>query len=222
MKTDINTDALLADLWLTVTALRQGARLADGEGEALWQHCVDTTDLVMTRLEKADVSEASRQHILYAVCALLDETAKGRDGEDDACIVWYDRPLEVKYFGTMTAGDMLYERMRQVLREPAPDPLVLTCFHRVLMLGFKGSVASLNDPVRERLFQELAGRVPAFDVEQSHPLLADVPAGSGLREWLRHWPVCIGQSAIVMAVLWLGLNHWLDVLVTTLLPGAGK
>jgi type VI secretion system protein ImpK len=135
-----------------------GARLADGEGEALWQHCVDTTDLVMTRLEKADVSEASRQHILYAVCALLDETAKGRDG-DDACIVWYDRPLEVKYFGTMTAGDMLYERMRQVLREPAPDPLVLTCFHRVLMLGFKGSVASLNDPLRERLFQELAGRV---------------------------------------------------------------
>jgi type VI secretion system protein ImpK len=59
-------------------------------------------------------------------------------------------------------------------------------------------------------------------VEQSHPLLADVPAGSGLREWLRHWPVCIGLSAIVMAVLWLGLNHWLDVLVTTLLPGAGK
>jgi type VI secretion system protein ImpK len=28
--------------------------------------------------------------------------------------------------------------MRQVLREPAPDMAVLTCFHRVLMLALKG------------------------------------------------------------------------------------
>ena len=38
----------------------------------------------------------------------------------------------------------------------------------------------------------------------------------------RHAPVCIGLSAIVVAGLWLGLNHWLDVLVSTLLPGAGQ
>lgn len=219
---DINPDVLLADIWLTVTALRHGAKLADGEGEALWQHCVDNLEQSQATLERHDVNESSRQHILYALCALLDETAKGRDGEDDASIVWYDRPLEVKYFGTMTAGDTLYERIRQVLREPAPDLLVLTCFQRVLMLGFKGSSASLADPVRERLRQELVGRVPAFDVAQHTPVLATVQGGSRLREWLRHWPMCIGVSVILLSGLWLGLNHWLDTLVTTLLPGAGK
>lgn len=118
MKQDINIDALMADAWLTVTELRFGARLADGEGDRLWRHCVDHIEQVMAKLEAADVSEASRRHILYAWCALLDETAKGREGEDDACIVWYDRPLQAKYFGALDAGDALYERMRQVLREP--------------------------------------------------------------------------------------------------------
>ncbi len=221
MKTNIDTDALLADAWLTVTELRYGARLAEGEGEVLWQRCVNDIERVMKQLEQADVSEASRQHILYAWCALLDETAKGREGEDDACIVWYDRPLQVKYFGSMDAGGELYERMRQVLREPAPDMAVLTCFHRVLMLGFKGSY-SLKDSAREQFVRALAERVPPFDFAPDRPLLAPVSGSHGLREWLRHWPVCIGLSAIVVAVLWLGLNHWLDGLVTTLLQGAGK
>lgn len=218
---EINLDALLADIWLTVTALRHGAKLTEGEGDTLWRHCVDNLEQSQSTLEHHEVSESSRQHILYALCALLDETAKGREGEDDACIVWYDRPLEVKYFGTMTAGDTLYERMRQVLREPAPDPLVLTCFQRVLVLGFKGSAASLTDPARERLVQALTGRVPAFDVAQHQPVLATVPTRSGLREWLRHWPVCIGLSAILVAGLWLGLDRWLDRLVATLLSGVG-
>nr|WP_312212433.1 type VI secretion system protein TssL, short form [Pseudescherichia sp.] len=218
---EINLDTLLADIWLTVTALRHGAKLAEGEGDTLWRHCVDNLEQSQATLQHHEVSESSRQHILYALCALLDETAKGREGEDDACIVWYDRPLEVKYFGTMTAGDTLYERMRQVLREPAPDLLVLTCFQRVLVLGFKGSSASLADPVRERLLQALTRQVPAFDVAQHQPVLATVPAGSGLREWLRHWPVCIGLAAILVVGLWLGLDSWLDRLVVTLLPGAG-
>ncbi|MDN8559101.1 type VI secretion system protein TssL, short form [Citrobacter werkmanii] len=222
MKTDINIDVLLADIWLTVTGLRQGARLKDGEGEPLWQHSVDNLERAMTTLERSEVSDISRQHILYALCALLDETAKGRDGEDDACIVWYDRPLEVKYFGTMAAGDALYERMRQVLRDAATDNLVLTCFQRVLMLGFKGSSSSLNDPVRKSLLKTLTERVPVFDTEQHRPVLATVPAGGRLRDWLQYWPVCIGLSAIAVAGLWLGLNHWLDVLIGTLLPGVGQ
>lgn len=222
MNDELNIDRLLADVWLTVTGLREGAKLADGEGETLWQQCVANLELAMTTLEKAGVSETSRAHLLYALCALLDETAKGRDGEDDACIVWYDRPLEVKYFNTMDAGDRVYERIREVLREPAPDRLVLTVFQRVLMLGFKGRAPSLADPEREHLLQVLTGHAPAFDVAQNRPVLASVSSGSGLRAWLHHWPVCIGLSAILVAGLWLGLNHWLDTQIATLLPGVGK
>ena len=164
---------------------------------------------------------ASRRHILYAWCALLDETAKGREGEDDACIVWYDRPLQAKYFGALDAGDALYERMRQVLHEPAPDVAVLTCFHRVLMLGFKGCYA-LDEPVRDQLITRLAERVSPFETDQSQPVLAGISGRSGLADGLRRWPVCLGLSLVAIAALWLGLNHWLDSLITTLLPGAEK
>lgn len=222
MKKDIDIDALLENTWLIVTELRYGAVLAEGEGEMLWQRCVEDITQVMAQLEQAEMSETDRQHILYAWCALLDETAKGREGEDDACIVWYDRPLQAKYFGTMDAGDALYERIRQVLREAAPDRAVLTCFHRVLALGFKGSYATLNDSAREQIVRALAERVPPLSVASNVPLLATVSGGRGVRERLRPWPVCIGLSAIMVAALWLGLNHWLDGLVTSLLPGAGK
>lgn len=222
MKKDIDIDALLTNAWLTITELRHGAKLADGEGAMLWQRCVDDIAQVMTQLEQAGMSEASRRHILYAWCALLDETAKGREGEDDACIVWYDRPLQAKYFGSMEAGEGLYERIGGLLREPAPDMAVLTCFHRVLMLGFKGSYASLNDPAREQVVRALAERVPSSGLAPDGPLLATASGSYSVREWLRHWPVCIGLSVIVVAALWLGLDHWLDGLVTSLLPGAGK
>ena len=221
MKQDTNIDALMADAWLTGTELRCGARLADGEGERRGRHCVEHIEKVMAELETAGLSEASRRHILYAWCALLDETAKGREGEDDACIVWYDRPLQAKYFGALDAGDALYERMRLVLHEPAPDVAVLTCFHRVLMLGFKGCYA-LDEPVRDQLITRLAERVSPFETDQSQPVLAGISGRSGLADGLRRWPVCLGLSLVAIAALWLGLNHWLDSLITTLLPGAEK
>ncbi|ENU0754123.1 MULTISPECIES: hypothetical protein [Enterobacteriaceae] len=57
MKQDINIDALMADAWLTVTELRFGARLADGEGDRLWRHCVDHIEQVMAKLEAAEAAK---------------------------------------------------------------------------------------------------------------------------------------------------------------------
>lgn len=217
----VDIDALLQDTWLTVISLRHGPAFkeGDGEGRVLWQHCVDNLEQVQKTLKAADYSEQSCRHILYAQCALLDEAAKSRGVQDDACVQWYDRPLQGQFFGTINAGDELYERMRQVLREAAPDIAVLTCFHRVLMLGFTGGFASLNDPERQRLVRELAARVPAFDFPQERPLLAAVPGRGGISVWLRHMPVRIGLSALLLAALWWALDSWLDNLVTTLLPG---
>ncbi len=210
MTQDINIDALLADSWLTVTELRLGAKLAEGEGKHLWQRCVDNIEQVMAQLVTADISEANRQHILYAWCALLDETAKGRNEEDDACIAWYDRPLEVKYFGGMEAGDALYERIRQVLREPAPDNAVLTCFHRVLALGLRGGMASMIRRAQRSSARFGWSRVPPFAGDPQQPILANLSGRRGLADWLRRWPISIGVSLVLVAALWLGLNYWLD------------
>lgn len=214
----IDIDALLQNTWLQVISLRQGMECLDGEGKAFWQRCIDDIERVQLALKEADVSEQSCEHIKYAQCAVLDETVKGRGVQDDAYFVWCHSPLQAHFFNTLDAGNQLYERMRTVLREPAPDTLVLTCFHRVLMLGFLGGYASAAVSEREQLVKQLTGMVPAFNFAPSRPVLAVASSRSRLGAWLRYWPVRLGLAALLVALLWWGLDHWLSGLLTTLLP----
>lgn len=218
----VDIDALLQDTWLQVISLRHGPRFQEGEGRQLWERCVADAERVQHVLKESGMDEASCRHILMAQCALLDEAVKGRGVEDDACVQWYDIPLQGHFLGTMDAGDTLCDRMREVLREPAPDDAVLTCFQRVMMLGFLGSYRSLNDPERQRLVKALSERVQPFSYPQNHPILAESHAGWGMSGWFSSWPVRIGLSAIVIVVLWWVLDGWLDRMLATLLPGAVK
>jgi type VI secretion system protein ImpK len=218
----IDIDALLQDTWLQVISLRHGPQFLDGEGQVLWDRCVADVERVQRELKASELDEASCQHILTAQCALLDEAVKGRGVEDDACVQWYDIPLQGHFLGTMDAGDTLCDRMRDVLREPVPDNAVLTCFQRVMMLGFLGSFRSLNDPERQKLTAALSGQVSPFSYPQNHSVLAESRSGRGVGGWLASWPVRIGLSMAVVVALWWGLNHWLDQMLLTLLPGAVK
>ncbi len=52
-------------------------------------------------------------------------------------------------FSTLSAGEELWERIRQLLREPTADAAVLTCFFRTLQLGFVGQYrAEMTNGVR--------------------------------------------------------------------------
>lgn len=198
----IDIDALLQDTWLQVISLRHGPTFQEGEGRTLWERCIADVERVQRELKASELDEASCQHILTAQCALLDEAVKGRGVEDDACVQWYDIPLQGHFLGTMDAGDTLCDRMRDVLREPAPDHAVVTCFQRVMMLGFLGSYRSLNDPERQKLVNALSEYVTPFSYPQSHPVLAESHTGRGIMGgWLASWPVRIGLSVIVVAAL---------------------
>lgn len=218
----IDIDALLQNSWLQVISLRHGPTFQDGEGRRLWERCIADVECVQRALKTSQLDEASCQHILTAQCALLDEAVKGRGVEDDACVQWYDVPLQGHFLGTMDAGDTLCDRMRDVLRDPAPDPAVVTCFQRVMMLGFLGSFRSLNDPERQKLVNALSEHVTPFSYPQNHPVLAASRAGRGMGGWLASWPARIGLSAVVVVALWWGLDRWLDQTLLALLPGAVK
>ncbi|MGX9251574.1 type VI secretion system protein TssL, short form [Pantoea ananatis] len=218
----IDIDALLQDTWLQVISLRHGPMFQDGEGRTLWERCIADVERVQRELKAGQLDEASCQHILTAQCALLDEAVKGRGVEDDACVQWYDIPLQGHFLGTMDAGDTLCDRMRGVLREPAPDLDVVTCFQRVMMLGFLGSFRALDDPERQKLVNALSEHVAPFSYPQTHPLLVESRIRRGSGGWMASWPVRIGLSAVVVAALWWGLDHWLDQTLLTLLPGAVK
>lgn len=218
----IDIDALLQHTWLQVISLRHRPTFQEGEGRTLWERCVADVERVQRELKASGLNQASCQHILTAQCALLDEAVKGRGVEDDACVQWYHIPLQGHFLGTMDAGDTLCECMRDVLRESAPHPAVVTCFHRVMMLGFLGCFRDLNDPDRQQLVTALSERVTPFSYSQTHPVLVESPAGRGVGGGLASWPVRIGLSAAVVAALWWGLSYWLDWTLLTLLPGAVK
>lgn len=135
---------------------------------------------------------------------------------------WYDIPLQGHFLGTMDAGDTLCDRMRAVLREPAPDIVVLTCFQRIMMLGFLGSYRSPNDPERTRLVEALNARVPPFIVPQTYPILAETRYGRAAGGIFSGLPALVCLSALVLVVLWWGLDRWLDGTLASLLPGSMK
>lgn len=218
----VDIDALLQDTWLQVISLRHGPQFQEGEGRLLWERCIADVERVQRELKASQLDETSCEHILTAQCALLDEAVKGRGVEDDACVQWYDIPLQGHFLGTMDAGDTLCDRMRDVLREPAPDNAVLTCFHRVMMLGFLGSFRALNDPERQKLVSALSEHVMPFSYPQTHPVMAESRAGRGVGGCLGSWPVRIGMSVVVLAALWWGLDRWLDRMLLSLLPGVIK
>jgi type VI secretion system protein ImpK len=218
----IDIDALLQDTWLQVISLRHGPQFQEGEGRVLWERCIADVERVQRELKARALDDTSCRHILTAQCALLDEAVKGRGVEDDACVQWYDIPLQGHFLGTMDAGDTLCTRMGEVLRGPAPEQAVLTCFQRVMMLGFLGSFRSLNDPDRQKLVSALSEQVEPFTYPQTHPILAESRAGQGISGWLASWPARIGLSVLVLVALWWGLDHWLNLTLTTLLPGAVK
>jgi type VI secretion system protein ImpK len=218
----IDIDALMQDTWLQVISLRHEPVFQEGEGRQLWERCVANVEQVQQALKDSGMPEADRLHILTAQCALLDEAVKGRGVQDEACVQWYDIPLQGHFLGTMDAGDTLCDRMGEVLRQPAPDAAVLTCFQRVMMLGFLGSFRSLNDPERQKLVKALGEHVVPFSFPQTHPVLAESRVGRGMGGWLASWPARIGLSILILAALWWGLSHWLDQMLATLLPGAVK
>lgn len=117
-ETDINIDALLRDTFLTVVELRQGTTVR--HGMELYRHCQRQVELVRERLKDAGFSRENVEHITYAQCALLDETVLSRSGMDDGQTIWMKDPLQSHFFNTLQAGELLYERMKQVLQELRP------------------------------------------------------------------------------------------------------
>lgn len=215
----IDIDELLQDTWLQVVSLRYGPQFKEGDGRKLWERCVADIEHVQQQLQQQGLDEVGCQHILTAQCALLDEAVKGRGVMDDACVQWYDVPLQGHFLGTLDAGDTLSNRMQAVLRESSPDAVVLTCFQRVMMLGFLGNFSALDSPERSKLVQALNDRVLPFSEPKSVPIWVNSNGAGWIYRGLRNGRVQVVVSLLVVAAIWWGLDQWLNQLLLRLLPG---
>ena len=221
----IDIDALMAQTWLTVAQLRHGGQVTDGP--ALYAACKAQVESVREALERAGLGAESIDHITYAQCALLDETVMNRkpeaqraentqtavsgDSAPDALNMtldagqraWRSAPLQAVYFGSLRAGGALYDRIAEVLRQPAPEPAVLTCYQRVLALGFQGqySLSGVGQSQRDEVVAALNERVPPLETGASL-----VVQKSGRRRYnlLRSVWFWIVLAVILTGAVWLG------------------
>jgi type VI secretion system protein ImpK len=212
----VDIDSLLQDSYLLVVELRQGA--SEPDGAELSALCVKQIEHVRERLNNAGLSQRSIDHISHAQCALLDETvlscAEGKVHAD-----WASKPMQAKFFSRHQAGESLYEDMREVLREPAPDRHVLTAFQRVLAIGFLGRYSDVNDPEREQLLAALDAHVAPLKLSHAPSTKVNLVRRMNPLRWMGSSLSHIAAVGLLLVAAWWGLDHLLRGLIATLWPG---
>ncbi|WP_208950356.1 type VI secretion system protein TssL, short form [Rahnella sp. ChDrAdgB13] len=201
--------------WLLTSQLRGGQEVH--EGEKLYRRACRLVQDARTALTEAGYSDINRDHMVYALCALLDESVLNRGTPDDGYLAWRRDPLQAHFFSTLNAGEELWERIRHLLKETAPDTAVLTCLYRTLQLGFVGQYRAQDDERREDVVRALGERVPPFTLTQDAPIVVRASRlRSGRRGYWLFWVV----GAVVLAALWFFLSSSLTELVSqTVRPG---
>ena len=195
--------------WLMASQLRGGQEVRDGE--SLYRRACRLVQEAKTALTEAGYSDISRDHMVYALCALLDESVLNRGSTDDGYQIWRRDPLQAHFFGTLNAGEELWLRIRNLLKETAPDVAVLICMYRTLQLGFVGQYRAEDDERREDVVRALGERVPAFTLSQDAPIVARASRlRSGRRLYWLSWVI----GAAALAALWFFLSTSLTELVS--------
>lgn len=244
---DFDIDALLAETWLTVAQLRHGGQVTDGpalyaacktqvesaretldragfDAESIdhitYAQCalLDETVLYRSPEPKTAVAEASGTNATERFST--DETS--RDALNMTMLdagqkAWRSAPLQAVYFGSLRAGEELYDRIAEILRHPAPEPAVLTCYQRVLALGFQGQyrLSGVGQSHRDEVIAALNERVPPPETATS---LVVQKTGRRRYNLLRSVWFWIVLAAILTGAVWLGGHLWLQDLLHQHLP----
>lgn len=201
-------DNIFADTWLMACQLQQGAHI--NNGEELYHHACQHIDNTRQLLTQQGYDERTIEHILYAQCALIDESVMNRKMLDPGYQAWVQSPLQARYFNTLDAGEKFWDRLRGLLTESAPNPEALICFHRVLTLGFVGKFRRIDHPEREQIIAQLNNQLPRYRVTTELPLVIKPKLRFSRRRlyWLS-WLA----GAVVIFAMWWGFSTSLEHLL---------
>lgn len=211
----IDIDKLMAKTWLMVTQLKYGQYNPDSD--SLYGNCCQQIDAVKSALNQTKMVPEDIEHILYAQCALLDKTAMeqlaNNDEDSDTFYAWRVAPLQARYFSSLDAGDALWDRIRSVLGQAHPDDTVLTCFHRVLVLGFNVHTATMEplSPERKLLIDKLSAQISL--PESTLPLVIQYQQKSSLK-LMRSFSFWTALLLIGITAITWGGQMWLNQLLS--------
>ncbi|HFT1684621.1 type VI secretion system protein TssL, short form [Providencia stuartii] len=211
----IDIDKLMAKTWLMVTQLKYGRY--DHDSESLYDTCCQQIEVVKSALGQTKLAPEDVEHIIYAQCALLDKTAMELlaqgDEEGEAFYAWRVAPLQTRYFSSLDAGEALWDRIKSVLGQIPPDDAVLTCFHRVLMLGFNAHEATAEAlaPEQKVLMDKLAAHITL--PQTALPLVIQHQQKSSLK-LMRSFGFWIAVLLIGITAITWGGQTWLNQLLS--------
>ncbi|RJL03091.1 type VI secretion system protein TssL, short form [Enterobacter chuandaensis] len=244
---DFDIDALLAETWLTVAQLRHGGQITDGPAlyaacKAQVESVREALDRVGFDAESIDhITYAQcalldetvlnrRQEPKAAVADINGTDATENHSTDDTFRdalnmtmldagqrAWRSAPLQAVYFGSLRAGEALYDRIAEILRHPAPEPAVLTCYQRVLALGFQGQyrLSGVGQARRDEVIAVLNERVPPLETGSSLVVQKTGRRHYNLLRSVWFWTVL---AAILTGAVWLSGHLWLQDLLHQQLP----
>jgi type VI secretion system protein ImpK len=209
--------SLLRDTALLVSMLTQGG--TPEPAEQLRKRCVQLIEAFSAELEQRGFAADVREDAQYAQCGLLDEAVlrcpsiSGRSS-------WEAHPLQVERFGRLDAGDHVFDRLAERLREAPPNVDLLECYASILGLGFMGRYARDGETKRAALMATLNARLENLRPAVAPTFVSD-RAGRRVTDWfyrLSPWGIA-GIGCVVAALVYLmwsqTLNAQFDHLVAS-------
>jgi type VI secretion system protein ImpK len=207
---------LLHDTALLVTRLSEGGHTEDAG--TLRQRCQQLMASFSAALDQRGFAADVREDAEVAQCGLLDEAIL-RNLSAENKPVWDAQPLQVERFGNHDAGERVFERLGQRMREASPNVALLECYSAVLGMGFMGRYAREGEAKRSVLIASLNAQLEQLRPVAGRPFFAD-RTGRRLADWfyrLSPWAIA-GLACVAAAVIWLSWAQVLDVQIAHLAP----
>lgn len=209
---------LLRDTALFVSMLTQQG--ASEPVEQLRRHCVQLMTAFSAALEQRGFATDVREDAQYAQCGMLDEAVLRCPSIKDRSS-WEAHPLQVERFGKLDAGDHVFDRLAERLREASPNVDLLECYAAILGLGFMGRYAREGDAKRATLMATLNAKLEKLRPPATRPFIAD-RSGRRVADWLYRlspWGIA-GIGCIAAALVHLIWGQALDAQLAHLVSSA--
>nr|WP_031329023.1 MULTISPECIES: DotU family type IV/VI secretion system protein [Ralstonia] len=211
---------LLRDTALEVTTLSGGGKTANGP--ELRNYCLKLISDFHAALDLLGLPPDVRQEAAIAQCGLLDETAlRHLPAEQKA--TWEATPLQVELFEQHDAGERVFDRLGERMRETSPSVDLLQFYAAILGLGFVGRYAregeskltALRTALAAKLEQLSPATAPTFVIDRPKLRLVD-----RLRA-LSPWGLA-GLACLAAGLLWLVCSAALDAQLAHLASQAAR
>jgi type VI secretion system protein ImpK len=212
---------IVAECFHAVTQLREIEGPVSSP-ETIHHRLASYVDAARERARERGLSQRDADDVAYAIVALIDEVAMGK--EEPLRGYWMSNALQLKLFNENLAGEGFFSRLGELRRDPRRAD-VLRVYYECLLFGFQGKYSVRGGDLElMRLIDSLRPEIER-QIEPPDPL---APAGlpPDMAELKRRgrnpllW-VALGVCALAIA-LFIGLKLSLNKAVSDLAETAAE